>query len=211
MNNEKHYLFDFDGTLVDSMEVWAGTHIENLKKSNIEVPSDFVETITPLGNYNASKFAISLGLDISLEEYLEELSQSLIKAYATRVPLKDNVADTLKRLKKQNIHLHVLTASPHTYVDDCLKKWQVYDLFEKVWSIDDFGLTKGETLIYEKAAQRLNADIKNCTMVDDNYTAIATAKAAGMNTIAIFDKSSASSETALREIADKYIYNFNEI
>ena len=27
---QKHYLFDFDGTLVDSMSIWAGAHIKVL-------------------------------------------------------------------------------------------------------------------------------------------------------------------------------------
>ena len=71
--NTAFYLFDFDGVLVDSMEIWAGLHMQTLRDANIPVPEDFVETITPLGNYHGAKYTISLGLDISLEQHLDAL------------------------------------------------------------------------------------------------------------------------------------------
>ena len=70
-------IFDFDGTLVDSMPYWAGAHIEALREAGIAVPEGFVNTITPLGNLGASKHTISLGLDVSLDEYLTELNRRL--------------------------------------------------------------------------------------------------------------------------------------
>ena len=57
----QHYFFDLDGTLLDSMELWAGTHRKALEDAGIPVPENFVETITPLGNQGASEFVISLG------------------------------------------------------------------------------------------------------------------------------------------------------
>lgn len=204
------YLFDFDGTLVDSMETWAGVHINALKNAGIEVPADFVETITPLGNYNASKYTISLGIDIPLKTYLDNISKALYKEYTTRISLKANVLEALKKLKNKNISLNVLTASPHLYVDPCLNGLGIYDYFDNVWTIEDFGLTKAQPAIYQKAAEKLGTDINNCTMIDDNFTAISTAKTAGMNTIAVYDSTSKASENLLKKTADKYIYSFKE-
>lgn len=193
------------------MPTWTGVHMRALREAGIAVPEDFVETITPLGNYNASKYTISLGLEVQLEDYLENVSRVLYTEYTTRIGLKPNVREALLRLKQEGVHVHVLTASPHLYVDPCLQRAGVYDLFENVWSIDDFGLTKAQPEIYREAAKRLSADITDCTMVDDNFTAISTAKAAGMRTLAVFDESSRNSEAALRDTADRYIYDFAEL
>lgn len=210
MNDVKSYLFDFDGTLVDSMETWAGVHMQALRDGGIPVPDDFVNTITPLGNYRASIYTLSLGLSTPLEQYLETVRDTLFAAYSTRIEAKPGVVETLLRLRQEGARLQVFTASPHLYVDVCLQRLGLWDLFENVWSIDDFGMTKGQVEIYQAAAERLGLPVSACAMVDDNYTAIATAKAAGMRTIAVYDTLSASSEPALRETADVYLTRYDE-
>lgn len=61
------------------------------------------------------------------------------------------------------------------------------------------------------AADRLGAEVSRCTMFDDNITAIATAKKAGMRTVAVYDETAKTSENALKETADRYIYNLKEL
>ena len=45
----KYYLFDFDGTLVDSMPYYAKAMLQILDENGISYPEDIVKTITPLG------------------------------------------------------------------------------------------------------------------------------------------------------------------
>lgn len=208
---KQYFLFDFDGVLVDSMETWAGVHINALKRAGIAVPENFVETITPLGNIKASKYTIDLGLDITLEEYLENISKELYFEYTTNIKLKPFVKEYLTALKQKGAGLCVLTASPHLYVDDCLKKHGIFDLFDFVWTVDDLKLTKAQPEIFALAAEKLGADVKDCTMFDDNIIAITNAKAAGLKTVAVFDKTSLSVKPKMQEIADRYINNFNEL
>jgi len=208
---QKHYLFDFDGVLVDSMEIWIGIQSGNLRSAGIPVPEDFVETITPLGNYHGAKYVLSLGLNMPLEDYLAQTAQQLLTAYSTQVALKPYVADKQKELKQRGIRLHVLTANSRAYLDNCLKRWHVYDLFENLWTIDDFGLTKDNPEIYRQAARRLGADVSCCTMLDDNIKAISTAKEAGLHTIGVYDYTSRSTEPAMRQTAERYIYDFSQL
>ena len=205
------YIFDFDGTLVDSMDVWAGSHIKKLEENGISVPDDFVSTITPLGNLNASKYTISLGIDVTLDEYLEDISRKLNFEYRHNVKLKSNVKSTLEKLKSEGVSLNVFTASPHSYIDDCLKINGVYHLFDNVWSISDFGHTKDEIIAYKLLVERLGVDISECVFFDDNLVAVKTSKKAGLTTVAVYDKYSKPNEKAMREIADYYINDFSEI
>lgn len=208
---KQYFLFDFDGVLVDSMETWAGVHINALIKGGIAVPENFVETITPLGNIKASKYTIDLGLDITLEEYLENISKELYFEYTTNIKLKPNVKEYLTKLKNEGNTLCVLTASPHLYVDDCLKKHGIFDLFDFVWTVDDLKLTKAQPEIFVLAAEKLGADVCDCTMFDDNIIAITNAKAAELKTVAVYDNTSLSVKTKMQEIADKYINSFEEM
>lgn len=208
---QHYYLFDFDGVLVDSMPFWAGIHIQTLQQASIPVPADFVQTITPLGNENASRYTLSLGVDLPLEQYLARVSQTLYTGYTTKIALKPYVADTLARLKADGLHLNVLTASPHLYVDPCLQRHGIYHLFENIWTIEDFGLTKAQPEIYRAAATRLGAAPALCTLLDDNLTAVQTACTAGLQTIGVYDALSAENEAALRRTAGRYIRDFSQL
>ena len=205
------YIFDFDGTLVDSMPTWSGVHVNALKSAGIPVPDDFVQTITPLGNYRASQYTISLGLDVSLESYLDFVSKTLYEAYTTRIELRSGVKEKLSELKAAGHSLNVLTASPHHYLDPCLRRHGIYDLFDKVWTIEDFGYTKAQTIIYTEAARRLDASIDRCVFVDDNATAVETANKAGMYTVGIFDETSKDFAPQLKAVSDLYIEDFSQI
>ncbi|MBO5452542.1 MAG: HAD family phosphatase [Clostridia bacterium] len=208
---QKTYIFDFDGTLVDSMDTWAGVYIKLLDENGISYPSDIVKIITPLGNSGAAKYCISLGLHMTAEEIAEHNHEILIKRYGYEIPEKSNVTKTLKRLKEKGCSLNVLTASPHKYLDPCLKRLGIYELFDNVWSIDDFGHSKGETVIYEKAAQRLGVKVSDCVFADDNLIALKTAKEAGMVTLGVYDKSSHDLTEEIKMVSDKYITDFDQI
>ncbi len=45
----KNFIFDFDGTLVDSMKQWAGKMLYVLEKNGVSYPEDIIKIITPLG------------------------------------------------------------------------------------------------------------------------------------------------------------------
>ena len=203
-------IFDFDGTLVDSMPTWSGVHIKMLKDHGIAVPDGFVETITPLGNLNASKYTISLGVDMPLDEYLDKISTILYFEYLNNIPLKNNVANFLNSAVNAGHSISVLTASPHLYVDECLQKLGVYNLFEKVWTIEDFNMTKAQPEIYIEAAKRLNAEIYDCVFFDDNYTALITAREAGMITVGVYDDTSKSSAEKIKEATNYYLNEYPE-
>ena len=57
------FLFDFDGTLVDSMPTFASVMIRILDENKISYKSDIVKTITPLGLIGTAEYYISLGID----------------------------------------------------------------------------------------------------------------------------------------------------
>ena len=96
-------------------------------------------------------------------------------------------------------------------LDPCLLRLGLYDLFDNVWSCDDFSTTKSDPEIYRMAAARLGRAVEEVTFLDDNPGADKTAKAAGMRVIGVYDDSSAEYEQEMREICDGYIRDFEEL
>lgn len=205
------YIFDFDGTLVDSMRQWSEKMLAILDKNNISYPPDIIKTITPLGDRGTAKYFCSLGVKMSVDEMLDLMDRSAMHDYECNIPAKPNVKKTLIRLKSAGHSLNVLTASPHKMLDVCLKRLGLYDLFDNVWSCDDFLYTKSQPEIYTEAARRLGVKTSDCIFSDDNYNAVAAAKEAGMKTVGVYDYTSAGLEKAMRALADRYIKDFSEI
>ena len=208
---KKTYLFDFDGTLVDSMPTFVKVMLRILDENNILYGDDIVKIITPLGLKGTAEYFISLGLNKSVEEIGKTMYEYFYYEYAYTIPAKENVIATLKELKAQGHSLNVLTASPHITLDACLKRLEMYDLFDNVWSCDDFSTTKSNPEIYVAVAKKLGVKVEDVLFLDDNYNADKTAKTAGMKVCGVFDASSKAYETEIRKVSDFYIKDFTEL
>ena len=205
------YLFDFDGTLVDSMPTYVSVMLRILDENNVKYSDDIVKIITPLGYKGTAEYYIKLGLELPCEEIVAQMNAYALDAYVNHIQAKDGVIEALRVLKARGDDLNVLTASPHPMLDPCLKRLGIYDLFTNVWSCEDFNTTKSDPEIYRMAAEKIGVAASDIIFLDDNYNADKTAKSAGMIVYGVYDPSSAEFEEEIRSITDKYIHNFKEL
>lgn len=205
------YLFDFDGTLVDSMPVFGKMMKRILDEHDVAYPADIVKIITPLGLQGTAKYFIELGLKKPLEQIQRLMGEYLLDAYVHDIPAKEYVIAALKQMKARGDSLNVLTASPHLTLDPCLKRLGMFDLFDNVWSCDDFKTTKADPEIYRQAAARLGKTVDRVLFLDDNYGANETAKKAGMRTCGVFDETSREYIAQIQALTDHYIYDFSQL
>ncbi len=205
------YLFDFDGTLVDSMPIYGSVMLRILKENNINYPDDILKTITPLGLLGTADCFIKMGVKKSREEIINTMGKYMLKEYEHNIPAKMNVKYTLQTLKNRGHDLNVLTASPHITLDACLKRLGLWDLFTNVWSCDDFGTTKSNPEIYKKAAEKLGVNPEDVLFLDDNLNADKTAKEAGMLVCGVYDLTSKEYVDEIKSATDFYIYDMAEL
>ena len=207
----KTFLFDFDGTLVDSMPTYVSAMLRILDENGIDYEDDIVKIITPLGIIATADYFINMGLDMPKDEIISLMKEYMLEAYLYSIPAKKNVIPVFKELKKRGANLNVLTASPHATLDPCLKRLEIYDLFANVWSCDDFKTTKSDPEIYKMAADKIGESVENILFLDDNFNADKTAKTAGMKVCGVYDDSSKEYVDDIKEIADYYVYDFAEL
>ena len=205
------YLFDFDGTLVDSMPAFVSVMLNFLDENNIKYGDDIVKIITPLGYVGTAKYFKDLGVSMSVEDMIKNMNEYAYNEYAHNIKAKKNVIPVLNELKKKGADLNILTASPHNVLDICLERLDIYDLFTNVWSCDDFSTTKADPLIYKRAAEKMGKSVDEILFLDDNYNADKTAKNAGMKVCGVYDESSSEYKDEIKGIADHYIHDFIEL
>lgn len=205
------FLFDFDGTLVDSMPTFISVMLRILDENNIKYDKDIVKIITPLGYKGTAEYYKTLGVSLSVEEMMQKMTAYAKKEYEENILAKNNVKKVLTLLKERGASLHVLTASPHSMLDPCLKRLGLYDLFSNVWSCDDFKTTKSDPDIYKSAAKRIGKAVGEIVFLDDNLNALKTAKSAGMRIYGVYDASSEEYADEIMKISEKYILDFKAL
>ena len=206
------YLFDFDGTLVDSMPTFVSTMLRILDENHIPYDKDITKTLTPLGlNGTAEYFINTMGLDMPKDQVVSIIMEYMRDAYFYTIPAKENVISVLKELKQQGASLNILTASPHITLDACLKRLGMWDLFDNIWSCDDFQTTKADPQIYVRVAEKLHTTVDKVLFLDDNLNADTVAKSAGMLVCGVYDDSSKDYVAQIKSSTDYYIYDFKEL
>jgi HAD superfamily hydrolase (TIGR01509 family) len=209
----KVYVFDLDGTLVNSMPYFERGMLSVADDEGLKYDEETIKIITPLGYLGSAKYYISeLGSKRSEEELVESFKEKLYREYTTNIYLKNGVEKYLRTLHKEGGRLFVLTASPHLVTDACLKKNGVYDLFEKVWSVDDFGLTKSGTELFFEVAKTIGCEPSDVNYFDDSLIALKNATAAGYNTYGVYDRHTEEELDAMRSgIALHTVISFDEL
>lgn len=208
----KGAIFDLDGTLLDSMHVWNEVDFRFFSSRNIEMPEDYIKTISPMGFYNAGVYSKErFNLSESVEEIIKEWNDIAQKQYASSVKLKDGAREYLDYLKNQGVKLAVATASDEKLFKPCLINNGIYDYFENITTLDEVNRGKGFPDVYEKAAVKMGLSNSDCVVFEDIYLGIKGAKDGNFKAVCMFDKTSEMDREKIKTICDRYIRSFKEM
>ena len=208
---KKHYIFDLDGTLITSAEMIAAGVCGFFEKRGVAYPPDVVKIIMPMGYAGFANYAISLGVKGDPDELAKGLADDFYDYYANKIKLKPYAKEYIEKLISEGAHCHVLTGSPHLLADPCLKNNGVYELFDNVWSVDDFGLMKSDKRLYERVCEELSAESTDICFFDDNLNVVKTCREAGIYIVGVYDITAAEYKDEIRALADEYVDSFEQL
>ncbi len=208
----KGAIFDLDGTVLNSMGLWEKVDEMFFTTRNMPVPEGYVQAISPLGTYEAAVYTKrTYQIEETLEEIMEEWRTTAKKEYSEHVTLKSHAKEYLYFLKDNGIKICVATASDPEMFEECLKNNGIKDIFQFFITVNEVGKGKGEPDIYLKACEKMGIKPNECAVFEDILTGIKSAKSAGFYTVAMYDESSQSDTEEIKKIADKFIFDFNEM
>ena len=95
------YLFDFDGTLVDSMPTYTSAMLRILDENGIAYDDTLIKTITPLGLNGTAKYYLELGVPMTREALLDKMREYMLEGYFYHIPAKEHVIPVLQVLKER--------------------------------------------------------------------------------------------------------------
>ena len=201
-------IFDFDGTLFDSMFIWENVGEIYLHSLGKEPKPSMREDVRPLSLYqSACYFQKEYDLSLSVADIMAGINRTIEHFYIHEVLPKPGVVDFLKRMKQAAIPLCIATASDRYQIEAALHRCGIDDYFEAIFTCSEVGHGKDEPVIFQKAMEYFGADCSTTVVFEDALHAIQTAKADGFAVVAVFDNSE-KRQTEIRDLSDCYIEDF---
>ncbi len=205
------YVFDLDDTLVESYRRYECGLLKVLDDAGIAYDAKAMSaTINPLGIEGTAAYYATLGVPGSVEEIIEVMMSKMDVFYTQDVKPAPGAAAYIHRLHGEGARLFVLTATAHRVADACLKANGLFDFFEQVWCVDDFGYTKRQEKLFETVTEAIGCQPADVVFYDDGVAAIRTARAFGWHTVGVLSPHAVES-AGMAEAAHECIVDFREL
>ena len=201
-------IFDFDGTLFDSMFIWDSVGEIYLRSLGKEPKPSMREDVRALSLYqSACYFQKEYDLHLSTEEIMAGINQTIKHFYIYEVLPKPGVVGFLEQMKQAEIPMCIATASDRYQIEAALSRCGMAHYFDAIFTCSEVGHGKDEPVIFRKAMEYFGADRSSTIIFEDAIHAIQTAKDDGFAVVAVFDHSE-KRQKEIRDLSDCYIADF---
>lgn len=204
-------IFDFDGTLFDSMHIWESVAEIYLRSLDI-VPKPTVRNdvremcLHQSANYLREEY----DLPLSVEQIMEGINQTVEDFYLYHVLPKPGVITVLEQMQNAEIPMCIATATDRHQIEAALERCGMTHYFDKIFTCSEVGHGKDEPEIFRKAMACFDADRNTTIVFEDAYHAVRTAKEDGFVVAAVFDQSEKRQEE-IRKLADFCIADYENM
>ena len=204
--NKKLFIFDMDGTLLDSMEFWQNLgrqYLESKGKTPENNLEKIIESMTL--KESASYFKTKYNLEEDVETIIKQVLDFIEDKYLNEIPLKKGAKDFLIKAHSDGYKMCILTTSEKSQAIGALKRTGVLDLFDAVYTDRDFDLSKKNPQIYIKTCEKMCESPSDTVVFEDALYAVESAKKAQCTVIGVYDEYSKCDWQNIKNIANSTI------
>jgi HAD superfamily hydrolase (TIGR01509 family) len=207
----KYIIFDFDGTMVDSMWMWRQLDIEMLGARGFVMNQEASLRLKTLGLMEGAAFiADYFALPDSVDALSLEIIHRAREKYAREIPVKPGVLELLAQLKQEGVSMCIATASDRINVEAVCRKYGILDDFSFMLTSDEINVGKRQPDIFLACQERFGAAAEEILVVEDSLHAAGTARKAGFPVLGVYDAYSAKEWDILKEVSNAWCESFAE-
>lgn len=212
MRQIKAVIFDVDGTLFDSMEIWENLGARYLDTLGVNAKPGLREVLEKMSTQQGVEYLIAqYGLEFNIQEAMDGVNALLHKYYSEETDLKEGTRACLELLYAEKIPMMAATSGERKNVEAAMERHDIRNFFQGILTCSELNTDKTKPEIYLEAAKKMQVRLKETLVVEDVSHALETAKAAGFLTAGIYDRYSHSQQEEIREIADYYLQTLSDL
>lgn len=209
----KGYIFDMDGTLIDSMRMIMELDVSIFKRLSLPVSEEALLAMKyiPLAD-SASLLKKMFSLEQSEDELCRIMYDAMRSGYATVEP-KEHALDFVRRAHDAGLRLCIATATEPEIALEVAERLGFMRYMDFLVSCSEVGASKEKPDVFLEASRRFGLAPHELAVFEDGLPGATSAHGAGFKTVGVYDEPSSSPESsaALRDICDIYISSFAEL
>lgn len=173
-------LFDFDGTLADTLPYYIKAYDETLHSFGFTFSNE--EIVKQCFGKRETDICISLGIPQKAAEFTNMYVQH-IKELFSEVRLFDDTVKTLELLNAKKIRMGIITFQYRWYIDKMVDRLGLKHYFDITLTVDDVIHPKPNPEAITKACSFFDLEPARAMMVGDAKSDVNMAKAAGCTSV----------------------------
>jgi len=208
----KGVIFDVDGVLLDSMQIWTDLGARYLYKMRKSPEKGLADILFNMSMEQGAAYLRERYLpDLTNEKVMDGLQGMLRDFYYYEVKAKPGMKELLKALRHADIRVTAATSSPRGHIEKALERNGLLEYIEKMFTSSEVGSSKHSSEIYDVAADFMGLNKNEICVFEDSLYALKTAVKAGYHTVGFYDANGEPDQKGLEEAADEYIRSNYEL
>ena len=205
------FLWDLDGTIVDTKDCHFYTWKSALQKHGFELDRDVYGMNFGRNNNALAPLFLGFDPDDDLLEALIDHKETLFRQIAPeQTELVPGVRTWLSTAAGMNIKQAIASSAPMENITTMLSHFELERYFNTIVS-GTYLPAKPEPDIFLKAAQDLECSPANCLVIEDSIAGVKAAKTAGMHCVAVSTSHPREELTRADIVLDDFMGSLNEI
>jgi len=203
-------VFDLDGVIVDSEQVWDDVREALVRERDGRWSEKAQADMMGMSSPEWSRYLHEeLGLADSPQELNDEVVRRMLARYRESLPLIDGAVAAVRRLAAA-FPLAVASSSNRPLIETVLGTAGIAELFAVVVSSEEVARGKPAPDVYLEAARQLGVEPERCAAVEDSSNGLRAASAAGFRVIAFPNRHYPPAPDALA-LADLLVESLDEL
>ncbi len=212
IDNIKGVIFDIDGVLIDSMEIWTDLGARYISSRGGEPEDGLGEILFSMSMEQGAEYIRdNYFRDADPGEIAEGLRYMLKDFYYNEVLAKPGAEVLMRALKDAGVSITAATSSPRGHVERALERNGLLGYVERIFTTSEVGVSKHEPDIYDLAAETMGLQRSRVLVLEDSLYALRTAADAGYHTVGVYDEQGEHDQKGLARAAEIYVRSLREL